>query len=53
MAVVREAYPKFELANLGFCKNRVQPGGFDDKTCQNTHLDRLIDTGVVDHPVEE
>jgi hypothetical protein len=33
--------------------NGVQPGRPYDKTCQKTHLDKLLDTGVVDHPVEE
>jgi hypothetical protein len=33
VAVVREAYAKFELANLG-CENGVQPGRPYDKNCQ-------------------
>jgi hypothetical protein len=35
------------------CEVGVQPGRPYDKTCQNTHLEKLLDTGVVDHPVEE
>jgi hypothetical protein len=35
------------------CENGVQPGRPYDKTCHNTHVDKLLDTGVVEHPVEE
>jgi hypothetical protein len=53
VAVVREAYVKFELANLGFVRTAYNLADPMTKYVKNTHLDKLLDTGVVDHPVEE
>jgi hypothetical protein len=35
------------------CENGVQPGHPITKHVKNTHYEKLLDTGVVDHPVEE
>jgi hypothetical protein len=48
-----EAYAKFELANLGFVRTAYKLADPMTKHVKNTHLDKLLDTGVVDHPVEE
>jgi hypothetical protein len=53
VAVVREAYAKFELANLGFVRTAYNQADHMTKHVKNTLLDKLLDTGVVDHPVEE
>jgi hypothetical protein len=53
VAVVREAYEKFELANLRFVRTAYNLADPMTKHVKNTHLDKLLDTGVVDHPVEE
>jgi hypothetical protein len=53
VAVVREAYAKFELANQGFVRTGYNLADPMAKHVKNTHLDKLLDTGVVDHPVEE
>jgi hypothetical protein len=50
VAVVREAYAKFELANLGFVRTAYNLAGIMTKHVKNTHLDKLLDTGVVGHP---
>jgi hypothetical protein len=50
---VREAYAKFELANQGFVRTAYSLADPMTKHVNNTHLDKLLDTGVVDHPVEE
>jgi hypothetical protein len=52
VAVVREAYAKFELANLGFVRTAYNLADHMTKHVKNTHLDKLLDTGEVDHPVE-
>jgi hypothetical protein len=52
VAVIREAYAKFELANLGFMRTAYNLA--DPMTKQvKTRIDELLDMGVVDHPVEE
>jgi hypothetical protein len=53
VAVGREAYAKFELANLGFVRTAYNLADPIKKHVKNTHLDKLLDTGVVDHPVQE
>jgi hypothetical protein len=53
VAVVREAYAKFELANLGFVRTAYNLTDPMTKHVKNTHLVKLLDTGVVDHPVKE
>jgi hypothetical protein len=53
VAVVREAYAKFELANLGFVRTAYNLADHMTKHVKNTHLDKLLDTGVADCPVEE
>jgi hypothetical protein len=53
VAVVREAYAKFELANLGFVRTAYNLADPMTKHVKNTHLGKLLDTGVVDHPFEE
>jgi hypothetical protein len=53
VAVVREACAKFELANLEFVRTEYNLADPMTKHVKNTHLDELLDTGVVDHPVEE
>jgi hypothetical protein len=53
VAVVREAYAKFELANLGFVRTAYNLADPMTKHVKNTHLDKLLDTGVVGLPVEE
>jgi hypothetical protein len=50
VAVVREAYAKFELANLGFVRMAYNLADPMTKHVNNTHLDKLLDTGVVDYP---
>jgi hypothetical protein len=50
---VREAFAKFELANLGFVRTAYILADSMANYLKNTHLDKLFDTGVVDHPVEE
>jgi hypothetical protein len=52
-AVVREDYAKFELANLGFVRTAYNLADPMTKHVKNTHLEKLLETGVVDHPVEE
>jgi hypothetical protein len=52
VAVVREAYAKFELANLGFVRTAYKLADPMTKHVKNTHLEKLLDTGVVGHPVE-
>jgi hypothetical protein len=52
-AVVRESYAKFELANLGFVSSAYNLADPMTKHVKNKHLENLLDTGVVDHPVEE
>jgi hypothetical protein len=52
VAVVLEAYEKFELANLGFVRTAYNLADPMTKYVK-THLEKLLDTGVVDHPVEE
>jgi hypothetical protein len=49
VAVVREAYAKFELANLGFVRTAYNLADPMTKHVKNTNLDKLLDTGVVDH----
>jgi hypothetical protein len=53
VAVVREAYAKFELSDIGFVKTAYNLADPTTKHVKNTHIDKLFDTGVVDHPVEE
>jgi hypothetical protein len=53
VAVVREAYAKLELANLRFVRTAYNLADPMTKHVKNTHLEKLLDTGVVDHPVEE
>jgi hypothetical protein len=53
VAVVREAYSKFELSNLWFVGTAYNLANHMTKHVKNTHLDKLLNTGVVDHPVEE
>jgi hypothetical protein len=53
VAVVREAYAKFELANLEFVRTAYSLADPMTKHVKNTQLGKLLDTGVVDHPVEE
>jgi hypothetical protein len=53
VAVVREAHEKFELANIGFVRTANNLADPMTKHVKNTHLEKLLDTGVVDHPVEE
>jgi hypothetical protein len=53
VAVVRDAYAKFELANLGFVRTACNLAGPMTKDVKNTHSDKLLDTGVVDYPVKE
>jgi hypothetical protein len=53
IAVVREAYAKFELANLGFVRTAYNLADPVTKHVINTHLDKLFDATEVDHPVEE
>jgi hypothetical protein len=53
IAVVREVYAKFELANLGFVGSVPNLADPMITHVKNTHLDKLLDTGEVDHPVEE
>jgi hypothetical protein len=53
VAVVREAYAKFELANLGFVRTAYNLADPMTKHVKNTHLEKLLDTRVVDHPVDE
>jgi hypothetical protein len=53
VAIVREAYAKFELANLGFVRTAYNLADPTTKHVKNTHLGKLLDTGVVHHPVEE
>jgi hypothetical protein len=53
VAVVGEAYGKFELANLGFVRIAYKLADPMIKHVNNTHLDKLLDTRVVDHPFEE
>jgi hypothetical protein len=53
IAVAREAYAKFELSNLGFVRTAYNLADPMVKQGKNKHLDKLLDTGVVDHPVEE
>jgi hypothetical protein len=52
VTVVREAYAKFELANLGLCAAYNLADSMT-KHVKNKHLGKLLDTRVVDHPVEE
>jgi hypothetical protein len=42
-----------ELANLGFVRTAHNLADPMTKHVKNTHLDKLLDTGVVDHPLEE
>jgi hypothetical protein len=53
VAVVREACAKFDLANLGFVRTAFNLADSMLKHVKNTHLDKLLATGMVDHPVEE
>jgi hypothetical protein len=53
VAVVREAYAKLELSNLEFVRGAYNLADPFTKHVKNTHLDKLLDTGVVDNPVEE
>jgi hypothetical protein len=53
VAVVREAYAKFELANLGFVITAYNLADPMTRQVKNTYLEKLLDTGVVDHPVED
>jgi hypothetical protein len=53
VAIVPEAYAKLELANLGFVRTACNLADPMTKHVKNSHLDKLQDTGVVDHPVEE
>jgi hypothetical protein len=53
VAIVREANAKFELANLGFVRTAYNLADPMTKHVKNTHLDKLLDTGVVDYPVEK
>jgi hypothetical protein len=53
IAAVCEAYTKFELANLGFVRTAYNLADPITKHVKNTHLDKILDTKVVDHPVEE
>jgi hypothetical protein len=43
----------FELANLGFVGTAYDLADPLTKHVKNTHLDKQIDTRVVNHPVEE
>jgi hypothetical protein len=52
VAVECEAYAKFELANLGFERTAYNLADPMIKHVKNTHLEKLLDTGMVDHPVE-
>jgi hypothetical protein len=52
-AVVREAYAKFAHVNLGFVGTAYNLADPMTKHVKNTHYDKLLDTRVVDHPVEE
>jgi hypothetical protein len=51
--VVREAYAKFELANLGSVRTACNLADHMTKHVKSTHLGKLLDTGIMDHPVEE
>jgi hypothetical protein len=53
VAVVREAYANFELANLEFVRTTYNLADPMTKHVKNTHLEKLLDTGMVHHPVEE
>jgi hypothetical protein len=53
VAAVRGAYAKFELANLGFVRTAYNMADPMTKHVKNTHLEKLLDTGVVNHPVEK
>jgi hypothetical protein len=53
VAVVREANAKFELANLGFVRTAYNLADPMTKHVKNTHLVKVLDTIVVDYPVEE
>jgi hypothetical protein len=49
-----EACAKFELVNLGFLGTAYKPWGRPgDKARQKRARGKLLDTGVLDHPVEE
>jgi hypothetical protein len=52
VAVVREAYAKLELANVGFMRTAYNLSDPMTKHVKNTYLEKLLDTGAVDHPVE-
>jgi hypothetical protein len=53
VAVVREAYAKFELAHIGFVRTEYNLADPMTKHVKNTHSYKLLDKGVVDHPIEE
>jgi hypothetical protein len=53
IAVVRESYATLELVNLGFVRTAYSLADPMMKHVKKTHLDKLLDTGVVGHPVKE
>jgi hypothetical protein len=53
VAVVREAYAKFELASLWFARTAYNLADPMTRHVKNTPLGKLLDTGVVNHLVEE
>jgi hypothetical protein len=53
VSVVREAYAKFELANLGFVRTAYNLADPMTKHVKITRLDKILDMGVVDHSIAE
>jgi hypothetical protein len=52
VAVVREAYARFEPANLRIVRTAYNMADPMTKPVKLTHLERLLDTVVVDHSVD-
>jgi hypothetical protein len=53
LAVLREAYEKKEISNMGFILSRYNPADALTKKKSNGQLVRFLNEGKVEHPVEQ
>jgi hypothetical protein len=53
LAVLREAYEKGEISNMGFILSKNNPADALTKNHPSEHLLRLMSEGTIEHPVEQ
>ena len=50
---VRQAYKNKEISNVAWVRSEYNLADAMTKTSKNDSLDRVLETGVLDHPVEQ